>query len=94
MGAPLRCCAQASHCGGFSYCGAQALGVWASVVAGLAALPHLESSWTITEPLFSGNNFVESNLPEVTEQVSDRIKIGPTSAFQAHLHDLMLLSRS
>ena len=28
----LRCCAQASHCGGFSCCGAQALGTPASVV--------------------------------------------------------------
>ena len=31
-GATLRCGARASHCGGFSCCGAQALGVWASVV--------------------------------------------------------------
>ena len=30
-GATLRCGAQASHCGGFSCCGAQALGAWASV---------------------------------------------------------------
>ena len=28
----LRCYAWASHCGGFSCCGAQALGAWASVV--------------------------------------------------------------
>ena len=28
----LRCSAQASHCGGFSYCRARALGAWASVV--------------------------------------------------------------
>ena len=36
----LRCCVlafsscgvRASHCGGFSYCGARALGAWASVV--------------------------------------------------------------
>ena len=28
----LLCGAQASHCGGFSCCGAGALGVWASVV--------------------------------------------------------------
>ena len=28
----LCCCARASHCGGFSCCGAWALGVWASVV--------------------------------------------------------------
>ena len=28
----LRCCAQASHCSGFSCCGAQALGTQASVV--------------------------------------------------------------
>ena len=28
----FRCCALASHCSGFSCCGAQALGAWASVV--------------------------------------------------------------
>ena len=33
MGATLHCGAQASHCGGLSCCGAQALGMWASVVA-------------------------------------------------------------
>ena len=32
QGATLRCGARASHCGGFSSCGAQALDVWASVV--------------------------------------------------------------
>ena len=31
-GATLRCSAQAPHCGGFSCCGARALGAWASVV--------------------------------------------------------------
>ena len=31
-GATLRCGARASHCGGFSCCGAQALGAWASAV--------------------------------------------------------------
>ena len=31
-GAPLRCSARVSHCGGFSCCGARALGVRASVV--------------------------------------------------------------
>ena len=31
MGATLCCSAQASHCGGFSRCGAQGLGVRASV---------------------------------------------------------------
>ena len=31
-GATLRCSVQASHGGGFSCCGAQALGTWASVV--------------------------------------------------------------
>ena len=31
-GATFSCSPQASHCGGFSCCGAQALGVWASVV--------------------------------------------------------------
>ena len=32
MGATLPCSARASHCGGFSCCGARAVGVWASVV--------------------------------------------------------------
>ena len=32
-GATLHCGVRASHCGGFSCCGAQALGPWASVVA-------------------------------------------------------------
>ena len=31
-GAALCCSAQASHCGGFSCCGARALGAWALVV--------------------------------------------------------------
>ena len=31
-GATLRCGVRASHCGGFSCCGAWALGAWASVV--------------------------------------------------------------
>ena len=34
-GATLRCGARASHCGGFSCCGARALGTWASVVTAL-----------------------------------------------------------
>ena len=32
VGATFRCGAQASHCGGFSCCGARALGTWTSVV--------------------------------------------------------------
>ena len=32
MGATLRCGVWASHCSGFSCCGAQAIGTWASVV--------------------------------------------------------------
>ena len=32
-GASPRCSAQASHCRGFSCCGAQALGAWSSVIA-------------------------------------------------------------
>ena len=32
VGATLRCGARASHCGGFSCCGARSLGVQASVV--------------------------------------------------------------
>ena len=46
-GATLRCGARASHCGGFSCCGARALGAWDSVVVarglsscGLWALEH------------------------------------------------------
>ena len=35
-GAALRCGVQASHCGGFSCCGAQALGAQASVVVAWA----------------------------------------------------------
>ena len=33
VGATLPCSARASYCGGFSCCGAQAVGAWASVVA-------------------------------------------------------------
>ena len=33
-GAPLPCSVWVSHCRGFPCCGAQALGIWASVVAG------------------------------------------------------------
>ena len=42
------CGAQASHCGGFSCCGAQALEPQASVAGehGLVAPWHVESSWT------------------------------------------------
>ena len=50
-GATLCCCAWASHCGGFSRCGARALGLQASVVVacrvsscGLQALEHRLSS--------------------------------------------------
>ena len=50
-GATLRCGVWASHCSGFSCCGAQALGAWASVVAahrlsscGLRALERRLSS--------------------------------------------------
>ena len=46
-GASLRCGARASHCGGFSCCGARALGMQASVVVarrlsscGLWSLEH------------------------------------------------------
>ena len=55
-GTTLRCGAQASHCGGFSCCGAWALGARASVVVacrlqqlwhtGLVAPRHEGSSWT------------------------------------------------
>ena len=39
---------QASHCNGFFFCGVQALGAWplVAVVPGLAAMRHVESSWT------------------------------------------------
>ena len=50
-GATLRCGVRASHCGGFSCCGARALGAWASIVVshGLSscdsqALEHRPSS--------------------------------------------------
>ena len=50
-GATLRCGARASHCSGFSCCGAWALGEWASVVVarglsrcGSRALEHRLSS--------------------------------------------------
>ena len=50
-GATLHCGARASHCGGFSCCGARALGLWASVVGarrlsscGSQALEHRLSS--------------------------------------------------
>ena len=38
-GATLCCLAWASHCGGFSCCGAQALGTWASVAAACGLCP-------------------------------------------------------
>ena len=51
-GATLRCGVWASHCGGFSCCGARALGIWASIVVahrlsscGSRALEHRLSSW-------------------------------------------------
>ena len=46
--ATLRCSAWASHRGGFSWCRAQALGTWASVVLAmdLVALQHVESYQT------------------------------------------------
>ena len=60
-GATLRCGAQASHCGGFSCCGARALGTRASVVAacslsscGLRALEHRLSSCGARAQLFRG----------------------------------------
>ena len=47
----LRCYVLASHCGGFSFCGARALSAWASVVVvrwlsscGLGTLEHRLSS--------------------------------------------------
>ena len=47
VGAALHCGGQASHRGGFSCCGAQALGCWASVAVahGLVAPRHVGSSW-------------------------------------------------
>ena len=51
VGVTLRCGEWAPHCGGFSCCGAGALGAWASVVVacglsscGLQALEHRLSS--------------------------------------------------
>ena len=47
----LHCGARASHCGGFSCCGARALGVWVSVVAacGLSSC----GSWALERRLSS-----------------------------------------
>ena len=44
MGATLHCSAQVSHCGGFSYGRAQALGTWAQGLqhTGLVALQNVE----------------------------------------------------
>ena len=49
--ATLHCGAWASHCGGFSCCGAQALGAWATVVVarGLSSC----SSWALERRLSS-----------------------------------------
>ena len=57
----LRCCVQASHCGGFSCCGARALGVRASVFVALwlrscgsQALEHRLSSCGTRAQLLHG----------------------------------------
>ena len=50
-GATLRCGAQASHCSGFSCCGARALGMRASVVAGLGLSSC--STWALEHQGFS-----------------------------------------
>ena len=51
VGATLGCGARASHCGGFSWCGARALGAWASVVVahGLSSC----GSWALERRLCS-----------------------------------------
>ena len=51
VGATLHCSTWASYCGGFSCCGAQALGVWASVVVarGLSSC----GSWALERRLSS-----------------------------------------
>ena len=50
-GATLCCAAWASHCGGFSCCGAPALGSWASIVVahGLSSC----GSWALEHRLSS-----------------------------------------
>ena len=60
-GATLRCSAWASHCSGFSRCGARALGTWASVVVarglsscGSRALEHRLSSCGARAQLLRG----------------------------------------
>ena len=60
-GATLHCCAWASHCGGFSCCGAWALDTWASVVVahgltscGSQALEHRLSSCGAQAQLLRG----------------------------------------
>ena len=61
MEATLRCSAWASHCSGFSCCGAQALSAWASVVVarglsscGLRALERRLSSYGAQAYLLCG----------------------------------------
>ena len=62
-GPTLRCSAQASHCGGFSCCGAQALGVWASVV-----VAHGLSS--------CGSQALECRLSSVAHRLSCSMECG------------------
>ena len=49
-GATLRCGVWASHCGGFSFCGAWALGAWASVVGphGLSSCGSQALEWRLS----------------------------------------------
>ena len=67
-GATLRCGAGASRCGGFSCCGGQALGAWASVVSAGRQLENTSSVIVVQELRCSGTRW---NLPgSGVEQVS------------------------
>ena len=66
MGAALPCSAWASHCGGFSYCGAQALGHGISICGTWASLPCF--MWT---PPGAG---IKPTSPELAGRLST---IGP-----------------
>ena len=50
MGPSLHCGGQASHCDGFSYCGVQALGTWASGVVAHAQASLLSGLWDLPGP--------------------------------------------
>ena len=84
-GATLCCCAQASHCSGISYCGAQALGMWASVAVvhrlvhrlsscGSLALMCRLSSWCmgLAAPWYVGASWIrdQTRVPCIGRWIS------------------------